>query len=306
MALANLLEVIGVPMDLGANTRGANMGPAAIRVAGLHQRIKNIGYQVRDHGDLEVPVRETLNALQEQNKNLSVIENICNNLAKKTYDSLKNSHTPLILGGDHSLSIGSVSGISRFCQEENKELGLIWFDAHADMNTPQSSPSGNIHGMPLSTLLADGYPQLTHVAFKGSKVKASRSCLIGIRSVDELEKEYCKKSSIHYFTMRDIDERGIKDIMAEAIKITSEGTRGIHLSFDLDVLDPQYAPGVSTPVSGGLSDREAHLALELLADSKKLLSMDMVELNPINDIEQKTAILACELIQSALGKSILV
>jgi arginase len=298
------VQIIGVPLDLGANMRGANMGPSAIRIAELHQKIGVLGYQVADLGDIPVPIRDTLPADSHRARFLREIRQVCEDVQQHVYQTLKDDKLPIILGGDHSIAIGSISGTSRFHKERNEKVGLVWVDAHADMNTPTSSPSGNVHGMPLSIVLGNGHPALVDLGYPGAKISADNVALIGIRTLDGAEKEICRKSGIRYFTMREIDERGMHTVMKEAIAVASKGTSAIHLSFDIDGIDPLYAPGVSTPVTGGLSYREAHLALEMIADTGLLRSMEFVELNPMTDLVHKTAQLTVELVQSALGKSI--
>lgn len=298
------VQIIGVPLDLGANMRGANMGPSAIRIAELHAKIGVLGYQVSDLGDIPVPIRDTLPAESHRARFLREIQKVCEDLQQRVYQTLQDDKMPIVLGGDHSIALGSIAGTSRFHKEKNQRIGLIWVDAHADMNTPASSPSGNVHGMPLSIVLGNGHPALVDLGHPGAKVRPENVALIGIRTLDGDEKEICRKSGIRYFTMREIDERGMHTVMKEAIAVASNGTSAIHLSLDMDGIDPLYAPGVSTPVTGGLSYREAHLALEMLADTGRLRSMEFVELNPMTDLVHKTAMLTVELIQSALGKSI--
>lgn len=298
------VRVIGVPLDLGANMRGANMAPAAVRIAELDDKIRVLGFEVIDVGDLPVPVRDTLTSEAVREKYLPQIVELCSRLEREVHSALSEGHIPITVGGDHSLAIGSVSGASRFHWERGESMGLIWVDAHADLNTPTSSPTGNIHGMPLSILLGNGHPELVRIGGRSIRVKPENVALVGIRTLDGEEKRLCRESGIRYFTMREIDERGMHSVMKDALAVASQGTNGIHLSFDIDGVDPLYAPGVSTPVTGGLSYRESHLALEMLADSGLLRSMDFVELNPMTDISHKTAQLIVELAQSALGKSI--
>lgn len=299
------VEIIGVPLDLGANQRGANMGPTAMRIAGLHEKIKILGYDVHDEGDLFVPVRETIaDSCVNQNYRTN-IKHVCEELAKRTRKAMEARRTPIVLGGDHSLAIGSIAGVSEYLKANGQELGVIWFDAHADMNTPGSSNSGNIHGMPLATLLGRGHKDLIDVGFPGPKITPDHVVLIGIRDLDGEEQRICKNSGIRYYTMREIDERGMLQVMKEAISIVGATSSGIHVSFDLDGVDPLHAPGVSTPVDGGLTYRESHLALELIAESGKLLSMDFVELNPMNDKGHMSAKFFVDLVQSTLGKSII-
>jgi len=298
------IQIVGVPSDLGANMRGANMAPAAIRIAELHQKINVLGFKVHDRGDLHVPIRDTLSAESVRLRHLEEIRSICEILADEVYSALKLSRIPIVLGGDHSIAMGTIAGVSRFYREKEEKLGLIWVDAHADMNTHETSPSGNIHGMPLSVVLGKGDSRLTGISGFSPKVSPENVALVGIRTLDGMEKEACKQSGVRYFTMREIDERGMHAVMKEAIEVAGRNTGGIHVSFDIDGIDPLYAPGVSTPVTGGISYREAHLALEMLADTGKLNSMEFVELNPMTDLAHKTAQLTVELIQSALGKSI--
>ncbi len=298
------VQVIGVPLDLGANMRGANMGPSAIRIAELHRKIEVLGYTVEDIGDLPVPVRDTLPAAAVQAKFLPQIMSVCDDLQTLVRNALVAGHCPLVLGGDHSIGIGTISGVSRYFRERQQRVGMIWIDAHADINTPSSSPSGNIHGMPLAVVLGQGFPDLVNLGGFAPKVRPENVALIGIRAIDGAEKDLCRKSGVRYFTMREIDERGMAVVMKEAVAVASQGTHGIHLSFDIDGIDPLYAPGVSTAVTGGISYREAHLALEMIADTGLLSSMEFVELNPMTDHVHKTAQLVVELVQSALGKSI--
>lgn len=299
------VEIFGAPLDLGANIRGANIGPSAIRIAGLKQKLSVLGYQVIDHGDVAVPVRESLSAAEEAAKYIGTVTDVCATLYETTMEALGRGHFPLVVGGDHSLAIGTVSGVSEFYHlQDGAKIGMIWIDAHADLNTPQTSPSGNIHGMPLAVLLGQGFDQLKHIGGNRRKVDPKNVALIGIRTLDHEEKETVRKSGVCYYTMREIDERGMAAVMKDAIAVATNGTAAVHLSFDIDAIDPLYAPGVSTPVTGGLSYREAHLALEMIADTRKLCSAEFVEINPITDQDHKTALLAVELAQSALGKSI--
>jgi arginase len=298
------VTIIGVPSDLGANMRGANIGPSAIRIAGLHEKLKMLGCSIEERGDIAVPLREMLSKAEVDNKHKTAIVDICAKLSDEVYQALQSGRKPIVLGGDHSIGMGTITGVSRFTKDSGEALGLIWIDAHADMNTPDSTHTGNIHGMPLSVLLGRGYPELVGLGGFSPKVRAQNVALIGIRTLDSDEKELCRKSGVRYFTMREIDERGMHAVMKEAIGVVTNGTTGFHLSFDLDGIDPIYAPGVSTPVTGGISYREAHLILEMMADTKKLLSMEFVELNPMCDVEHKSAGLVVDLIQSALGKSI--
>lgn len=299
-----IIEIIGVPSDLGANVRGACMGPAALRTAELSARLQQLGYQIMDQGDIVVPIRDGLTQSDRNNHFLDQIQQICLDLATRIEKALDEQRFPMVLGGDHSIAMGSIAGVSNHFHKQQKKLGLIWCDAHADMNTPTSSPSMNIHGMPLAVALGQGHPQLVGIGGARPKVSAENTVLIGIRTIDKVEKEILRKSGVTYFTMRDIDEMGMYKVMTEALAIAGDRTAGIHLSFDLDGIDPQFAPGVSTPVPGGLNFREAHLVPELLFESGKLVSMDFVELNPFTDVSAKAANFAVDLIESALGKTI--
>lgn len=294
-------EIIGVPLDFGANMRGANLGPYAIRIAGLHDKLAKMNYEIHDAGNIQVPIRETLKKPSE--KYLEEIFSICKELHSITAQALNNDHIPIVLGGDHSIAMGSISAANNYAKNKGSELGLIWIDAHADLNIPETSPTGNIHGMPLATLLGKGHSQLVGLS-QNHFLKPENVALIGIRDIDGLEKEICRNSGIRYYTMREIDERGMHKIMKEVIQNLEKNCNHMYISLDMDGIDPAYAPGVSTPVTGGLSYRETHLILEMIADTQKLIGMDLVELNPMTDIQHKSAYLAVELIQSALGKSI--
>lgn len=278
------------------------MGPASLRIANLKIKVEQQGYGVVDLGDLHVPIRESLPPKIQQEKYLTPIKELCENLATMTEAILDRQHIPLVIGGDHSVAIGSVSGVLRHFGKQNQHVGMIWLDAHADVNTPDTSPSGNIHGMPLAVLIGKGHSELT--AISTSKIRPQNCVLIGIRNIDDEEKRILRESGIRYFTMRDIDEKGMFAIMREAIQYASDGTAGIHVSFDIDGIDPRYAPGVSTPVSGGLTLREAHLAMEMLSETQKIVSIEFVELNPFMDVGAQSANVTVDLLLSALGKSI--
>ncbi len=299
------IEIIGVPSDLGANKRGTCMGPFAIRIAGLKKKIEQLGFEVEDRGDVFVPIRETLTEKEEANSFLLPIQKLNTELSNQVYDILSAFSLPITIGGDHSLALGSISGVSKYYQDRRDNIGVIWIDAHADINTPISSPTKNIHGMPLAVLLGKGYSGLVKLQGYYPKLLSENVVIIGLRSIDGKERDILKNSGIHYFTMRDIDEQGIHKIMKKALVYALSGTAGVHVSFDIDSVDPIHAPGVSTPVYGGLSLREAHLIMEMIAESKKMISLDMVELNPLSDLSGQSALLAIELIQSALGKSII-
>ena len=295
------VTVIGVPMDLGAGRRGVDMGPSAIRYARLHEELAALGYAVHDVGDIKVPVVETLKTNGGEPgglHHLSAIREACAALAERLGE-LAEGEFPVVLGGDHSISIGSVSGLSR-----RGRTGVVWIDAHADFNTPATSPSGNIHGMPLAALLGLGDPQLTEIAGPAPKVRPEDVVLIGVRSVDPGERELLRQSGVAVYTMKEVDKMGMPTVAANAIA-QMQGLERVHVSFDADVLDPSVAPGVGTPVAGGLSYREAHLLMELLADAGIVTSLDLVEVNPILDEKNRTAAIVVELAASLLGKKII-
>lgn len=300
------IAVIGAPLDLGAGRRGVDMGPSAIRVAHLDDRLAALGYEVHDLGNVEVEQAESRPVGRENARYLHEITATCRRLAKAVETALAKGQFPLVLGGDHSVAAGTVAGVAKHFRRSKERIGLIWIDAHADMNTPDTTPSGNIHGMPLASVIGLGPDELTQLGgTPGPKVNPKNVAIVGLRSVDAKERFNVRKSGVTSFTMRDIDERGMRSVMDEAIRIAGNGTEGIHVSLDLDAVDPSEAPGVGTPVKGGLSYREAHLALEMVADSRKLLSIDCVEVNPVIDEANRTASLAVEFLCSGLGKRIL-
>jgi arginase len=291
------VRIIGIPIDLGQSQRGVNMGPAALRYAGLAARLKRIGYQVQDAGNIMVPVREAID-LNDRGF-VPAIAQVCNVVYLAASQAMSEGVIPIFLGGDHSVAIGTVGGVTA-----NGPCGLIWIDAHGDFNTLESSSSGNVHGMPLATLLGEGAPELISVGRSGAKLPAQNVVLVGLRDLDPVEKDRLKKSGMLLFTMRDIDEQGMGQVARAALK-QLEHCQNIHVSLDVDALDPNEAPGVGTPVPGGLSYREAQLLMEIIADSQRLSSLDIVEINPILDQQNRTAELAVELAASLLGKSIL-
>lgn len=299
------IAVIGAPLDLGAGRRGVDMGPSAIRVAGLGTRLEALGYRVNDLGNVEVAQAESQPSGPRSARYLPQIAQACRRLAAAVEKALSGAQTPLVLGGDHSLAAGSVSGSSRHFRKRKQSIGLIWVDAHADMNTPETSPSGNVHGMPLACVTGAGPRELARLYGYSPKVDPKNVALVGVRDVDILEKPHVKNSGVRAFTMREIDERGLREVLREAIDIACAGTAGFHLSLDMDAVDPQFAPGVGTPVRGGFTYREAHLAMELINDSGKMVAMDVVEVNPVIDEVNRTAELAVELTLSAMGKRIL-
>jgi len=294
------IRIIGVPIDLGAGRRGVDMGPSAMRYAGLKARLQRLGWNVEDLGNLEVPVPETREIKDKRLKYLEEIVKVNEELQMKVTQAIKEGVVPLILGGDHSLGIGSLAGLAA----GGRRYGLIWFDTHGDYNSLETTSSGNIHGMPLAVANGIGAHELTSIGGEQKKIREENTVIIGARDLDYQEREMLHRSKITVFTMSYIDKKGMKDVVKEGIQIASLGTDGIHVSFDLDVIDPGEAPGVGTPVAGGVTYREAHLAMELIAESDLLMSMDMVEVNPILDYQNKTAELAVGLICSAFGKRI--
>jgi arginase len=302
----NSVAVIGAPLDLGAGRRGVDMGPSAVRVAGLGRRLAELGYEVTDLGNVPVAQPEAVYDIgPEDAKYLPQIAACCLKLGELVALSLAKEQRPIVLGGDHSIAVGTVAGVARSFRESGQKIGLLWMDAHADMNTPQSSPSGNVHGMPLACCVGVGPESLAEMFRFSPKVDPSNVALVGIRDVDSLERGVVRDTGVRAFTMRDIDERGMRAVMDDAIAIASVGTAGFHLSLDMDFVDPEYAPGVGTPVRGGVTYREAHLAMELICDTGRMLSMEVVEVNPVIDEVNRTAELAVELILSAMGKKIL-
>jgi arginase len=299
------VSVIGVPLDLGAGRRGVDMGPSALRQAELHDTLRELGYDVHDAGDVPVSIQETQDPGDPTRKYLREIRDTCERLRDRVGEALGGGRMPIVLGGDHSIAMGTIAGVSRFLRGRQQKLGLIWFDAHGDMNTPETSPSGNIHGMPLAAALGYGEPTLVGLAGAAPMVEGARAAVVGLRDVDPRERDTIKQSGIGAFTMRDIDERGMRAVMEEAIKRATSGTAGIHVSFDVDGVDPEHAPGVGTPSPGGISYREAHLAMEMLADTEQVLSAEFVEVNPVLDHRNRTAKLGVGLLASLLGKKIL-
>ena len=292
-------------MDLGAGRRGVDMGPSAIRIAGVGDSLRRLGYEVLDDGDVGVPAPETREPGDTSARYLEPIYHVCNRLRLRVRRALDQGDVPLVLGGDHSIAIGTVSGVAEHFREKEQKVGLIWVDAHGDMNTPSSSPSGNIHGMPLATVLGMGHPKLVEMGGFSPKVDKENVVLIGIRDIDDNERKIIRDSGIRAYTMRDVDERGIGPIMAEAIELASTGTAGFHLSFDLDSMDPQFVPGTGTPVKGGLDWREANLLMEMASDSGRMCSLEVTELNPILDVRNQSGQVAVDVITSAFGKRIL-
>lgn len=299
------IAILGAPLDLGAGRRGVDMGPSAVRVANLNGRLAELGYQVEDLGNVPVVQPESQAEVDSHVKYLPQIVETCTQVAKIVLEALGAGTFPLVLGGDHSIAVGTVSGVSEYFHRRGERVGLIWIDAHTDMNTPESSPSGNVHGMPLACCIGQGPEELTAIFGYAPKVDPANVALVGIRSVDGGERDIVQSSGVHAFTMRDIDERGMRSVFEEAIGIAGAGTAGFHVSLDMDAVDPREAPGVGTPVQGGITYREAHLAMEMLGDTGRMTSLEVVEVNPVIDEANRTAILAVELVMSAMGKRIL-
>jgi arginase len=299
------VHIIGVSLDLGGNRRGVDMGPSAFRIAGLAERLSALGIAVEDHGDVVAPIPEVKSSGDPHKKYIREIARICEKLYKTALAVLEKGALPLVLGGDHSLGAGSVAATAEFVRREGKPLGLIWVDAHADMNTPASSDSGNVHGMPLASLLGPEPSELSRIGGFSPKVLPEHTVLIGLRNLDEREKELVHESRVHVFTMKDVDRSGVASVVEQALALAGKGTGGVHVSFDLDVCDPSIAPGVGTPVKGGFDYREAHMLMEMIADSGLLRALDLVEANPILDDRNTTAVLGVELAASALGQKIL-
>ena len=292
------LSLVGVSMDLGAGTAGVSLGPAALRYAGVVERLKNIGYDVKDEGDIVANIHA--NAVTEGThlKNLSEVARVNTLLCERIDTVMKDGRFPLVIGGDHSIAIGTISGVL----QHKKNLGVIWFDAHGDINTAETSPSGNIHGMPVAVLLGHGHDSLTSIGGSDAKIKPENIVFIGCRDLDTGERKMLKAFGITVFTMHEIDRYGMTEVMNRAIKIASEGTDGIHVSFDVDCMDPVHAIGTGTRVPGGMTYRESHLALEMIAETGKVVSAEFVEVNPIIDVKNQTAMISVELMGSLMGE----
>lgn len=299
------VRIIGVPLDLGASRRGTDMGPSAMRIAGLGNALRRMGYTVAREEDIPAPAMETGTPEDLKARFKPQILEVCTHLAERVVDILEEGDFPLVLGGDHSIAMGTVAGTASYFQKQDQNIGLIWFDAHGDMNVPGVSPSGNIHGMPLAHLLGKGDDDFRNIQGFSPKVRPENVALIGIRDIDAHEREIINESGIHAFTMREIDEQGMAVVSRRALEIVNDGTVGFHISFDVDGCDPTVIPGSGTLVPGGVSFREAHLLMEYCADDGNLLSMEIVELNPFLDDGNISAERAMELLLSAMGKSIL-
>ncbi|HET7206459.1 MAG TPA: arginase [Terriglobales bacterium] len=299
------IRVIGVPLDLGQSRRGVDMGPSAVRVAGLEARLEELGHVVEDGGNVAVAIAEQKKAGDPNAKYLKEITATCTKHAELVVKTLEAGKVPLVLGGDHSVAAGTVAGAAEYYRRQNQRIGLLWIDAHSDINTPDSSPSGNVHGMPLAAIMALGPTELANIFNFHPKVNPENCVLVGVRDIDAIEKENIRRAGVEVFTMRDIDERGMRAVMEEALRMAGRGTAGYHVSLDMDWIDPEDAPGVGTPVRGGATYREAHLAMEIIADHGRMLSFEIVEVNPVIDEHNRTADLAVELALSAFGKKIL-
>jgi arginase len=292
-------------MDLGAGRRGVDMGPSAIRIAGIGPRLTELGCTVDDEGDLSIKTQEEQRIKDPHAKYLPEIARAVGVLSRKVEKVLERGHFPLVLGGDHSIAIGTISGVAAYARKRRKKLGVFWIDAHGDFNTPESSPSGNIHGMPLAVCTGLGPRALTRIGGTFKKVEPRNVAIIGVRTLDKGERDNLIKYGVNIFTMEEIDKFGIHKVMKSALQQVGRNVDLLHVSFDLDSVDPVYAPGVGTPVKGGLDYREAHLIMEMLAESKKMSSLELVEVNPIIDNRNQSAEFAVELVQSAFGKKIL-
>ncbi len=304
-SVTKTVNIIGFPMDLGAGRRGVDMGPSAVRIAGLRAKLERLGYKVEDSGDVFIQIIEKQRITNHKLKYINEIIKTSKTLAGKVEKVLDKGQFPLCVGGDHSMAIGSIAGISSYCRRNKLKLGVIWIDAHADMNTDDTTPSGNIHGMPLAAALGLGNERLVNFYDFAPKLKPENCAIIGIRSIDPQERETIKKLNMSVYTMTDIDKLGIHRIISKVLKQFREKVDHIHVSFDLDSVDPAVAPGVGTPVPGGLSYREAHLIMESIADCGCMSSLEITEVNPILDSKNKSAILASDLIASSMGKRIL-
>jgi arginase len=293
------VRILGVPMDMGQNRRGVDMGPSAIRYAGLQEHLQRLGYTVYDCGNLDVPVVEEVTEREPNARYVEAVAEVCNRIYQEILTCMAEDDFAIVLGGDHSISIGSIAAMAR-----RRPTGVIWVDAHGDFNTPETSPSGNVHGMPVAALIGQGAPSLVNVGYAGAKLQPSQIVMIGVRDLDPEERARLAESHISVFTMTEIDEHGIAEVTRRALDRLNF-MDVLHVSLDMDALDPEDAPGVGTPVRGGISYREAHLLMEILAHSGKVRSLDIVEINPILDERNQTAETAVALAASLLGKRIL-
>lgn len=300
-----IVQVLGAPMDLGSGRRGVDMGPSAIRIAGISDCLKELGHKIIDKGDIDIKNMEEIRVGDARARFLKEITRASKVLAGMTETIMANGHFPLILGGDHSIAVGTISGIAAFAKKKRKKIGVLWVDAHGDLNTPATSPSGNVHGMPLASLLGYGPADLKTIGGNFEKIDPENVALVGIRSLDAGERKLIEQAGVNVYTMSDIDRQGIHRVMKKALAKVTQGTSFVHVSFDLDAVDPTIAPGVGTPVKGGLDYREAHLIMESICEAKVMTSLELVEVNPILDEQNRSAEFAVELVQSAFGKRIL-
>jgi arginase len=299
------VHLIGVPLDLGGNRRGTDMGPSAFRIAGIGEQLATLGLTVVDKGDILTPIPEIKGPGDVHKRYVKDIARVCQKLFQTSLASFEDGALPIVLGGDHSLGAGSVAAAATYFRKRGEKVGLIWVDAHGDMNRPDTSDSGNVHGMPLAALLGAEPAELARISGESPAISAANTVLVGIRNLDDVEKQLVRDSKVHVFTMKDIDRLGITQVMERALMLACDGTAGVHVSFDMDVCDPIIAPGVGTPVKGGLDYREAHVVMEMVAESGRLTSLDLVEVNPTLDLRNQTAELGTELAMSAMGKQIL-
>jgi len=299
------IQIIGVPLDLGASRRGTDMGPSALRIAGLGAALRNMGYEVAREDDIAAPAMETRTTEDLKARYKPQILQVCTELAKLVKKHIQNGDFPIVIGGDHSIAMGTVAGVASYHRDRGEKIGLIWFDAHGDMNIPGVSPSGNIHGMPLAHLLGRGDEELKNIEGFSPKVEANNVALIGVRDLDGGERQIIRDSGIHAYSMREIDERGMAAVIREALEFVNDGTAGFHISFDVDGCDPSVIPGSGTLVPGGVNYREAHLMMEYCADDGRMTSLEVVELNPFLDHGNVSAERTLQLILSAMGKTII-
>ena len=298
------VKIIGAPMDLGASRRGTDMGPSALRVARLGPRLERLGHNVEDLGNVYSPTVETKTVKHTSALYADEIMRVCDTLARRVEKAVTAGDFPLVLGGDHSIAMGTVGGVARAAQASGGRVGVIWVDAHADFNTSEISPTGNIHGMPLAAICGIGEKRLTQIAGVDPKARPENVVIVGLRDVDAEEATLLKKAGVTLFTMREIDERGIRRVMEDAFDVACRNVAHLHVSFDADVMDPDEAPGVGTPVAGGLTYREAHLAMEMVSEVPFFKSLEFVEVNPLMDTRNQTGELMVGLAASALGKRI--
>jgi arginase len=299
------IHIIGVPLDLGGNRRGTDMGPSAFRIAGLGEQLARLGRHVVDKGDIVTPIPELRGPGDVRKRYVKDIARVCQKLHQTSLASLHEGAVPIVLGGDHSLGAGSVAASASYLRTRGESLGLIWVDAHGDMNRPDTTESGNVHGMPLAAILGSEPAELARIGGDQPSVVARSTVLVGIRNLDEIEKKLVRASNVHVFTMKEVDRLGIAQVMERALALAGDGTGGIHISFDMDVCDPAIAPGVGTAVKGGLDYREAHVVMEMASESGRIVALDLVEVNPTLDMRNTTAELGTELALSAMGKQIL-